>query len=45
MLNNINDLRVKIDKIDDSILELLVNRMEIVEEIGQLKRDSNGLIS
>ncbi|MHA8049911.1 prephenate dehydratase [Aquirufa sp. ROCK-SH2] len=44
MMNGINELRNKIDKIDDSILELLVSRMEIVEEIGQLKRDSNGLI-
>ncbi|MHA8066222.1 prephenate dehydratase [Aquirufa sp. ROCK2-A2] len=44
MLENINELRSKIDKIDDSILDLLVSRMEIVEEIGALKRDSNSLI-
>ena len=44
MQTEINNLRDKIDVIDDSILELLVSRMEIVEHIGQLKRGTNSLI-
>jgi chorismate mutase/prephenate dehydratase len=44
MQTEINEFRDKIDLIDDSILALLVSRMEIVEQIGQLKRDSNSLI-
>jgi chorismate mutase/prephenate dehydratase len=41
---NIPELRDKIDQIDDSILSLLVKRMEFVEEIGKLKRESNAVI-
>lgn len=41
---NIPELRGKIDQIDDSILSLLVKRMEFVEEIGKLKRESNAVI-
>ena len=41
---NIPELRGKIDQIDDSILSLLVQRMEFVEEIGKLKRESNAVI-
>lgn len=38
------DIRKSIDKIDDQILQLLVNRMNLVDEIGKLKRDSNTAI-
>ena len=41
---SIHDLRNQIDKIDDSILSLLVNRMEFVSQIGQIKRENNSLI-
>jgi len=41
---DLNSLRGKIDTIDDSILELLVERMNIVDEIGALKRNQNSVI-
>ena len=43
-MSEINDLRKGIDTIDDAILELLSKRMEIVNEIGIIKRGSNSLI-
>lgn len=43
-MSTINELRKGIDSIDDSILELLGKRMEIVNQIGIIKRDSNSLI-
>ena len=36
----IEELRTKIDKIDASILELLNDRMDLVHEIGLIKKDS-----
>jgi chorismate mutase/prephenate dehydratase len=41
---DLNSLRGKIDTIDDSILELLIERMNIVDEIGALKRNQNSVI-
>ena len=43
-MSTINELRKGIDFIDDSILALLGQRMEIVNQIGIIKRDSNSLI-
>jgi chorismate mutase/prephenate dehydratase len=43
-MSTINELRKGIDSIDNSILALLGERMEIVNQIGIIKRDSNSLI-
>lgn len=43
-MNELISLRNKIDGIDDSILELLKQRMDIVDLVGQLKRQSNAVI-
>ena len=43
-MNELILLRNKIDRIDDSILELLKKRMDIVDEVGQLKRQNNAVI-
>jgi chorismate mutase/prephenate dehydratase len=43
-MSTINELRKRIDFIDDSILKLLGDRMELVDQIGIIKRDSNSLI-
>ena len=43
-MSDITELRLKIDTIDDAILDLLSNRMEIVNQIGILKRGTNSLI-
>lgn len=42
--NILQDLRKKIDAIDTQLLELLNARMEIVKEIGILKKNNNTLI-
>jgi chorismate mutase len=41
-LHSLNDLRSRIDRIDDYIIELLAERMGISDEIGALKKE-NGL--
>lgn len=41
MNSNVNELRKKIDSVDDEILSLLSQRMQIVREIGALKRQLN----
>lgn len=41
---SLDDLRVKIDAIDDEIVTLLAKRMEIVEQIGELKSKSGGTV-
>ena len=38
---NMDDLRARIDGIDDELLELLANRMRISDEIGRYKKQSN----
>lgn len=43
-MKNLGDLRKEIDLIDDAILELLINRMEVVDQVGNLKRANNSLI-
>lgn len=43
-MEEIKALRSKIDGIDDAILKLLVQRMELVESIGKIKRDNNTII-
>jgi len=42
--NALQTLRHKIDTLDSQILELLNKRMEIVKEIGRLKKSNNALI-
>ncbi len=43
-MKNLNDLRNEIDQIDDAILQLLVKRMDVVDQVGNLKRSTNSLI-
>ena len=43
-MRDLTELRNIIDNIDNSILELLVERMNIVDEVGQLKRSNNAVI-
>ncbi|NMM46947.1 prephenate dehydratase [Marinigracilibium pacificum] len=40
----LDELRSKIDKLDDQILDLMNERMEIVKQVGELKRSSNSII-
>ena len=42
---NIVEVRNEIDKIDRSIMELLANRQEFVEEIVRFKTDENSVIA
>jgi chorismate mutase len=39
--NKLEALRTEIDKLDGELLQLLAKRMEIVDEIGQYKRENN----
>jgi chorismate mutase len=41
MNNKLKDLRKQIDKIDESIVSLLVKRMEVVKKVGQYKKENN----
>ncbi len=41
---DLNALRQKIDDLDGALLDILNQRMEIVREIGQVKRKSNAII-
>jgi chorismate mutase/prephenate dehydratase len=43
-LTTLEDLRNQIDNIDNQLLVLLNNRMDIVREVGELKRSNNALI-
>jgi chorismate mutase/prephenate dehydratase len=43
-MKNLADLRKEIDEIDDAILALLINRMDVVDQVGNLKRANNSLI-
>jgi len=40
----LDDLRNKIDSIDNQVLDLLNNRMQVVKQVGELKRASNAII-
>jgi chorismate mutase/prephenate dehydratase len=42
--NTLQELRKKIDSIDSQLLALLNARMEVVQEIGSLKKSNNALI-
>ncbi|PWJ44716.1 prephenate dehydratase [Sediminitomix flava] len=41
---DLNNLREKIDKLDDDILELLNARMEVVKNVGELKKHEKSII-
>lgn len=43
-MSNLDELRNKIDAVDDAILELLNERMNYVKTIGELKQQSGGTI-
>ena len=38
-MNNLNDLRNKIDDIDDKIVELLLERFAAVKSVGEYKKE------
>ncbi|MDP3988256.1 MAG: chorismate mutase [Candidatus Levybacteria bacterium] len=40
-MKDLKKLRVKIDKLDDELLEILSKRIEIVREIGKMKRKNH----
>jgi chorismate mutase/prephenate dehydratase len=44
MNEQLNELRNRIDNIDNQILELLNQRMEVIKEVGKLKRINNAII-
>ncbi len=44
MNEHLNDLRNKIDSIDNQMLDLLNQRMEVIKEVGKLKRINNAII-
>ena len=39
--DKLSELRTQIDKIDDSLIQQIAERMNIVEKIGEFKRDNN----
>jgi chorismate mutase/prephenate dehydratase len=41
MVNKLDDLRLEIDEIDDSIVDLLAKRMKVSEKIAESKRENN----
>ncbi|MEY4291734.1 MAG: Chorismate mutase, partial [Bacteroidota bacterium] len=43
-MKNLSDLRKEIDLIDDAILKLLIERMDVVDQVGNLKRANNSII-
>lgn len=38
-MNKIKDLRLKIDEVDEKLLELVIKRLQIVQEIGRAKNE------
>jgi chorismate mutase / prephenate dehydratase len=44
MNEHLNDLRNQIDSIDNQMLDLLNQRMEVIKEVGKLKRINNAII-
>jgi len=44
MNEHLNELRNKIDSIDNQMLELLNQRMEVIKEVGKLKQINNAII-
>tara|TARA_Y100000385_G_C13066656_1_gene627037 strand:+ start:733 stop:1002 length:270 start_codon:yes stop_codon:yes gene_type:complete len=45
MSNKLVDFRNQIDDIDNQILNLLVNRFEIVKKVGEYKKQNNVIVS
>ncbi len=43
-MNTLAECREAIDRIDDQLLELLNNRMKVVERVGEIKNESGGAI-
>jgi len=43
-MKTLDDCRIAIDSIDNKILELLNERMKVVERVGEIKNDSGGAI-
>lgn len=43
-MDKLDELRQRIDSVDDSLIKLLNERMEVVKEVGQLKRSDNSAI-
>ena len=43
-MDNLGKLREKIDLIDDSILDLLSKRMEVVNDVGELKKSQKSIV-
>lgn len=41
MSNTLSDLRIRIDEIDQRLIELLSQRKKVVENIGVLKKETN----
>lgn len=41
VMNQVGELRNKIDHVDEQLLELLVQRISLIEELGNLKRENN----
>lgn len=41
IMQSLEDLRLQIDKFDDSLMEILENRMKVAENIGRYKKENN----
>ena len=41
---NLQELRFKIDAIDDEIIELIIQRMAVIKEVGELKRTEKSVV-
>ena len=41
MINELENLRIKIDNADSQILDIIGNRMKVSEEIGKIKKNQN----
>lgn len=41
-MKQIEDLRIKIDEVDEKVLALIIERLDLVEKIGELKKE-NGI--
>ncbi len=44
MIETLDECRVAIDLIDDAMLDLLNNRMKVVERVGEIKNETGGAI-
>lgn len=39
-MKKISDLRLKINEVDEELLDLIIERLRIVQEIGQVKKEN-----